>query len=121
MVAIVGQQSGVVSYTSVSGVLGTDDKEEIVGSLSDRSIDQQCANAIRALAIDAIHQAKSGHPGMVLGIADAAYVLWSRFLSHHPRHPHWPNRDRFVLSAGHASMLLLHCCISPDTIFLSTI
>ncbi len=70
------------------------------------TIDQLCANAIRALAIDAVQQANSGHPGMPLGIADAAYVLWTRFLKHNPADPHWPNRDRFVLSAGHGSMLL---------------
>ncbi|MFN3373405.1 MAG: transketolase [Chloroflexus sp.] len=70
------------------------------------TIDQLCANAIRVLAIDAVQQANSGHPGMPLGIADAAYVLWTRFLKHNPSDPHWPNRDRFVLSAGHGSMLL---------------
>ncbi|WP_448337776.1 transketolase [Chloroflexus aurantiacus] len=70
------------------------------------TIDQLCANAIRALAIDAVQQANSGHPGMPLGMADAAYVLWTRFLKHNPSDPHWPNRDRFVLSAGHGSMLL---------------
>ncbi|WP_298402970.1 transketolase [uncultured Chloroflexus sp.] len=70
------------------------------------TIDQLCANAIRALAIDAVQQANSGHPGMPLGMADAAYVLWTRFLKHNPSDPGWPNRDRFVLSAGHGSMLL---------------
>jgi transketolase len=70
------------------------------------TIDQLCANAIRALAIDAVQQANSGHPGLPLGMADAAYVLWTRFLKHNPGDPHWPNRDRFVLSAGHGSMLL---------------
>lgn len=70
------------------------------------TIDRLCANAIRALAIDAVQQANSGHPGMPLGMADAAYVLWTRFLKHNPSDPGWPNRDRFVLSAGHGSMLL---------------
>jgi transketolase len=69
-------------------------------------IDRLCANAIRALAIDAIEVAKSGHPGLPLGMADAAYVLWTRFLKHNPADPAWPDRDRFVLSAGHGSMLL---------------
>jgi len=69
-------------------------------------IDRLCANAIRALAIDAIEAAKSGHPGLPLGMADAAYVLWTRFLKHNPADPAWPDRDRFVLSAGHGSMLL---------------
>jgi transketolase len=69
-------------------------------------LDRLCANAIRALAIDGVQQANSGHPGLPLGMADAAYVLWTRFLKHNPEDPHWPNRDRFVLSAGHGSMLL---------------
>jgi transketolase len=62
--------------------------------------------AIRALTMDAIEQAQSGHPGAPLGLAPAAYVLWLRHLRHSPHHPEWPNRDRFVLSCGHASMLL---------------
>ena len=64
------------------------------------------ANAIRALAMDAVEQAKSGHPGMPMGMADVATVLFGRFLKYNPRHPDWPDRDRFVLSAGHGSMLL---------------
>lgn len=64
------------------------------------------ANAIRALAMDAVQQAKSGHPGMPMGMADIAEVLWVDFLNHAPTDPHWPNRDRFVLSNGHGSMLL---------------
>jgi transketolase len=63
-------------------------------------------NAIRALAMDAVEQAQSGHPGTPMALAPAAYVLWSRFLRHNPRNPEWPDRDRFVLSCGHASMLL---------------
>ncbi|MDT7919907.1 MAG: transketolase [Meiothermus sp.] len=70
------------------------------------AIETQAINAIRMLAADAVEQAKSGHPGMPLGMAPAAYVLWSDFLKHNPTHPHWPDRDRFVLSAGHGSMLL---------------
>ena len=66
----------------------------------------QLANAIRALAMDAVEQAKSGHPGMPMGMADVATVLWTKFLKHDPQHPDWPDRDRFVLSAGHGSMLL---------------
>jgi transketolase len=65
-----------------------------------------CVNTIRALAMDAVQKANSGHPGMPMGMADAAFVLWTRFLRHNPRNPKWPNRDRFVLSAGHGSMLL---------------
>ncbi len=64
------------------------------------------ANAVRALAMDAVEAANSGHPGMPLGMADAATVLWTQFLRHDPADPHWPDRDRFVLSAGHGSMLL---------------
>jgi transketolase len=64
------------------------------------------ANALRFLAIDAVEAAKSGHPGMPMGMADIAEVLWRRFLKHNPTDPHWPDRDRFVLSNGHGSMLL---------------
>lgn len=64
------------------------------------------ANAVRFLAMDAVEQARSGHPGMPMGMADAATVLWTRFLKFDPAHPDWPDRDRFVLSAGHGSMLL---------------
>ena len=64
------------------------------------------ANAIRALAMDAVQRAKSGHPGMPMGMADVATVLFTRFLKYDPAAPDWPDRDRFVLSAGHGSMLL---------------
>ncbi|MCC5794926.1 MAG: transketolase [Chromatiales bacterium] len=64
------------------------------------------ANAVRALAMDAVEQANSGHPGMPMGMADIAEVLWNDFLRHNPADPHWPDRDRFVLSNGHGSMLL---------------
>ena len=64
------------------------------------------ANAIRALAMDAVEQAKSGHPGMPMGMADVATVLFSHFLKFDPTDPAWPDRDRFVLSAGHGSMLI---------------
>ena len=64
------------------------------------------ANAIRALAMDAVEQAKSGHPGLPMGMADVATVLFTRFLKFDPADPDWPDRDRFVLSAGHGSMLL---------------
>jgi transketolase len=64
------------------------------------------ANALRFLAIDAVNAARSGHPGMPMGMADIAEVLWRRFLKHDPATPHWPDRDRFVLSNGHGSMLL---------------
>src|SRR5437899_3270982 len=69
-------------------------------------LDQLCINTIRALAIDAVQKAESGHPGLPLGMAPTAYVLWTRFLRHNPGNPKWENRDRFLLSAGHGSMLL---------------
>lgn len=69
-------------------------------------LDQLCINAVRFLSVDAVQKANSGHPGMPLGAAPMAYVLWTRFLKHNPRNPEWFDRDRFVLSAGHGSMLL---------------
>ncbi|MGD8471713.1 MAG: transketolase [Desulfobacteraceae bacterium] len=69
-------------------------------------LDQLCVNTIRMLAADGVEKARSGHPGMPMGAAAMAYVLWTRFLRHNPRNPGWPDRDRFVLSAGHGSMLL---------------
>jgi transketolase len=71
-----------------------------------QSIDQLCINTIRTLSIDAVQKANSGHPGAPMGLAPAAYILWTHFLKHNPRDPKWPDRDRFVLSAGHGSMLL---------------
>jgi len=71
-----------------------------------KNLDQLCVNTIRMLAVDAIEKAKSGHPGFPMGTASLAYVLWTKFLVHNPGNPDWPNRDRFVLSAGHGSMLL---------------
>jgi len=71
-----------------------------------QAMHREMANAIRALAMDAVEQAKSGHPGMPMGMADVATVLFRDFLKFDPKHPHWPDRDRFVLSAGHGSMLL---------------
>ena len=64
------------------------------------------ANAIRALSMDAVQSANSGHPGMPMGMADVATVLWSEYLKHDPAVPDWADRDRFVLSAGHGSMLI---------------
>ena len=75
-----------------------------LGSSDD--LDQVCINAMRILAMDAVQQANSGHPGLPMGAAPMAYVLWTRYLRHNPANPSWPNRDRFVLSAGHGSMLL---------------
>lgn len=70
------------------------------------NIDQLCINTIRTLSVDAIQKANSGHPGLPLGMAPTAYVLWTKFLRHNPKNPKWFGRDRFLLSAGHGSMLL---------------
>jgi len=75
-------------------------------SLSPDELDQLCINTIRFLSVDGVQKANSGHPGMPMGAAPMAYILWTRYLRHHPSKPAWPNRDRFVLSAGHGSMLL---------------
>ena len=69
-------------------------------------IDELCINTIRTLSMDAIQKANSGHPGTPMALAPLAYTLWQRYLRFDPEDPIWPNRDRFVLSAGHASMLL---------------
>ena len=75
-------------------------------NLDSAQLDQLAINTVRFLSVDAIEKANSGHPGLPLGAAPMAYVLWTRFLRHNPANPHWVNRDRFVLSAGHGSMLL---------------
>ncbi len=75
-------------------------------SLDPAQSDKLCINTIRFLSVDAIEKANSGHPGLPMGAAPMAYVLWTRFLRHHPANPQWFDRDRFVLSAGHGSMLL---------------
>ena len=67
----------------------------------DSTLCKEMANAIRFLSIDAVEKAKSGHPGMPMGIADVATILFGEFLKFNPKNPHWANRDRFVLSAGH--------------------
>src|ERR1700720_2206257 len=74
--------------------------------MSRQNIDQLCINTIRTLSIDGVQQANSGHPGAPMGLAAVVYELWQKYLKHDPANPVWPNRDRFVLSAGHASMLL---------------
>ena len=70
------------------------------------TLDELCINTLRFLAVDAVQKAKSGHPGMPMGAATMAYVLWDRFLKHNPENPNWIDRDRFILSAGHASAML---------------
>ena len=79
---------------------------KIVSSVDSMQLDQLAINTVRFLSVDAIQKANSGHPGLPLGAAPMAYVLWTRFLRHNPANPHWFNRDRFILSAGHGSMLL---------------
>jgi len=75
-------------------------------STATTNLDQLCINTLRCLAMDGVQKANSGHPGMPMGAAPMAYVLWTRHLRHHPHKTRWPNRDRFILSAGHGSMLL---------------
>src|SRR5919108_1661871 len=69
-------------------------------------LDQLSINTIRFLSVDAVQKANSGHPGLPMGAAPMGYVLWTRYLKHSPSNPFWQNRDRFVLSGGHGSMLL---------------
>src|SRR5262249_9587489 len=84
-----------------------EDKRMIASSTAEEArLDQLCINTIRTLSMDALQQATSGHPGTPMALAPVVYCLWQRFLRFDPEHPIWPNRDRFVLSAGHASMLL---------------
>jgi transketolase len=75
-------------------------------NMQNNTLDDLCINTIRFLAVDGVQQANSGHPGLPMGAAPMAYVLWTKFLQHSPRNPGWPDRDRFVLSAGHGSMLI---------------
>ena len=78
-------------------------------------LDLKCINTVRTLSMDAVQAANSGHPGTAMAMAPVVYCLWNRFLRFDPNDPIWPNRDRFILSIGHASMLLysmLHLCLS---------
>ena len=83
-----------------------DRRPEKTPAITTPDFDERCINTVRFLAVDAVQQANSGHPGAPMGMAPMAYVLWDRFLKHHPGDPGWPDRDRFVLSAGHASAML---------------
>ena len=85
---------------------GKEEPMQAAQAISDKEVAQLCINTIRTLSMDAVQQANSGHPGAPMAMAPIAYCLWQRFLRFDPNHPIWPNRDRFVLSAGHASMLL---------------
>jgi transketolase len=79
---------------------------QVIPTFTDTQIDELCINTIRTLSIDAIQQAKSGHPGTPMALAPLVYTIWNRVMRFDPQDPIWPNRDRFVLSNGHASMLL---------------
>jgi transketolase len=104
MPTILIAQRDPICSTAVQGVPMT--SPSLPYELTDPELDRQVINTIKTLAIDAVQRAASGHPGMPMGASDLAYVLWTRFLKHDPGDPEWPNRDRFVLSAGHGSMLL---------------
>src|SRR5437764_1192778 len=107
------QESAHQAATAVA--VAEESNEPKIGT-KDR-LEELCVNTIRFLAVDAVEKAKSGHPGTPMGMADMAFVLWTEFLRHDPNAPKWHNRDRFVLSAGHASMLLyslLHLTGYPD-------
>ena len=77
----------------------------------DADFERKAVNTIRMLSADGVQAANSGHPGMPMGMAQAAFTLWTNFLRHNPANPQWENRDRFVLSAGHGSMLLYSCLL----------
>ena len=102
-----------MAVRDVAATLNTTDKTAIQlanaggrAASSGPSIDELCINTIRTLAMDAVQQANSGHPGTPMALAPVVYTLWQDFLRFDPEDPIWPNRDRFVLSNGHASMLL---------------
>jgi transketolase len=80
--------------------------EQAIEPLTGTKLDQLCINTIRTLSMDAVQQAKSGHPGTPMALAPLVYTIWNRVMRFDPQDPIWPNRDRFVLSNGHASMLL---------------
>ncbi|MBI1967530.1 MAG: transketolase, partial [Gemmatimonadetes bacterium] len=80
--------------------------EAVTAAPGTTALDQLCINTIRALAMDAVQQADSGHPGTAMALAPLGYVLWTRHLKYNPANPEWPDRDRFVLSAGHACVLM---------------
>src|SRR4029077_20368612 len=91
------------------GVPGTSTRRAMTGkvrAMSDQTLDQLSINTIRTLSIDAVQQANSGHPGTPMALAPLVYTIWNRTMRLDPEDPIWPNRDRFVLSNGHASMLL---------------
>lgn len=109
------QASATATEASTAIAAAEESNQPKVGAKD--KLEELCVNTIRFLSVDAVEKAKSGHPGSPMGMADMAFVLWTEFLRHDPKHPHWQDRDRFVLSAGHASMLLyslLHLTGYPE-------
>lgn len=90
----------------MSTQVSVQNEEHVASDKTLQQLEQLCINTIRTLSMDAVQKANSGHPGTPMALAPLAFVLWDRFLRHNPRDPHWPGRDRFILSNGHASMLL---------------
>src|SRR5438128_1233328 len=108
------EQTGGAAEAS-SAIAEAEGRNEPKIGMKDK-LEELCVNTIRFLAIDGVEKAKSGHPGAPMGMADMAFVLWTDFMRHDPKAPAWQDRDRFVLSAGHASILLyslLHLTASP--------
>ncbi len=99
-------RSGHPTAGSVCHVAFESEETPMSSAKLEQNLDDLCVNTIRTLAMDAVQQANSGHPGTAMSMAPVAYVLFDRFLRHNPANPAWPGRDRFVLSAGHASMLI---------------
>src|SRR6185369_11906042 len=91
---------------SAQDLTRSDQREPPAMPTATETLDRLAIDTIRTLSIDGVQAANSGHPGAPMGAAPMAFTLWTRFLRHSPTHPRWPDRDRFVLSAGHASMLL---------------
>ena len=109
------QQTAAATEASTAIAVAEESNEPMFGTKD--KLEELCVNTIRFLAVDAVEKAKSGHPGTPMGMADMAFVIWTEFLRHDPSDPRWKNRDRFILSAGHASMLLyalLHLTGYPD-------
>ena len=92
--------------SSQASVPAQDNKQAIAAAKALEDLEQLCINTVRTLSMDAVQKANSGHPGTPMALAPLTFVLWDRFLRFNPRNPHWAGRDRFVLSNGHASMLL---------------
>ena len=112
-IAVDFKQPGGISYRDIAtwryyggSITSEAIRQASAGAAADPALDTLCINTIRTLAMDAVQKANSGHPGLPMGAAPMAYVLWTRFLKHNPVDPAWPDRDRFILSAGHGSMLL---------------